>query len=67
MRITVDTDRCEGHGQCVAAAPDVYDLDEEGTVMVLVTDGFDAQAAAAGARACPVSALTVAPATGADR
>jgi len=31
MRVTVDQDRCIAAGQCVAAAPDVFDQrDEDG-------------------------------------
>lgn len=35
MRITVNSDRCVGAGQCVLSAPDVFDQDEEGLVLVL--------------------------------
>jgi ferredoxin len=41
MRITADTGRCLGAGQCVLSAPDRFDQSEEGTVVVLdpeVTD-----------------------------
>lgn len=29
LRVVVDAERCEGHGQCVLAAPTVFDLDDE--------------------------------------
>ncbi len=35
MRISVDTDRCVGAGQCVLSAPDVFDQDDMGIVLVL--------------------------------
>ena len=36
MRISVDEDRCIGAGQCVAAAPEVFDQrDEDGIVVLL--------------------------------
>ncbi|MEV4434420.1 ferredoxin [Streptomyces sp. NPDC049555] len=35
MRITVDSDRCVGAGQCVLSAPDVFDQDEDGLVTLL--------------------------------
>ncbi|MCD2191509.1 ferredoxin [Actinomycetospora soli] len=28
MKIVVDYELCEGHGECVVAAPEVFDLDE---------------------------------------
>ncbi len=34
-RIAVDIDRCVGGGQCVLAAPEVFDQDDEGLVVVL--------------------------------
>ncbi|WP_205698784.1 ferredoxin [Conexibacter sp. SYSU D00693] len=36
MRVLIDTARCEAHGDCVMAAPDVFDLDEEDNVAVLL-------------------------------
>ncbi len=30
MRIAVDLDKCEDHGQCVFAAPSVFDLNQQG-------------------------------------
>jgi ferredoxin len=30
MRIEVDLDRCQDHGQCVFAAPSVFDLNDDG-------------------------------------
>lgn len=35
MRITADTGRCLGAGQCVLSAPDRFDQSTEGTVLVL--------------------------------
>jgi ferredoxin len=29
MHITVDEDLCEGHGQCMLAAPDFFDLPDD--------------------------------------
>ena len=62
MKIAIDRDRCEGHGQCLAAAPDVFDLDDDGIAVLRtsepITDDLAEQAAAAAA-VCPVAALTV--------
>ena len=30
MKITVDTDRCQGHNRCKAIAPELFQLDEFG-------------------------------------
>ncbi|WP_370501284.1 ferredoxin [Mycolicibacterium sp. jd] len=61
MDITIDRDRCEGHGQCVAVAPDLFDLDDEGIAVLRVdtqaipTD--QAENAAQAVDVCPVAAL----------
>ena len=34
MRVTIDTDRCTGHGRCYALAPDVFDADDDGNGVV---------------------------------
>ena len=34
MRLTVDADRCMGHGRCYAVAPDLLSYDEEGFVTI---------------------------------
>ncbi|MGI5451693.1 ferredoxin [Streptomyces sp. CA-249302] len=39
MKVTVEQDRCVAAGQCVAAAPDVFDQrDEDGVVVLLAED-----------------------------
>ncbi|MFE7421086.1 ferredoxin [Rhodococcus sp. NPDC057529] len=36
MKVTIDQDKCVGAGQCVFAAPDVFDQrDEDGIVILL--------------------------------
>jgi ferredoxin len=35
MKIIVDRDACCGAGQCVLLAPDVFDQDDEGIVVLL--------------------------------
>lgn len=63
MKIDVDLNKCEGHGLCVQVAPDVYGLDDEGYVFLKVQQPIPPEledAAAAGARVCPVAALKVA-------
>ncbi len=36
MRVTVDQDKCVGSGQCVLAAPDVFDQRDEDGIAVLL-------------------------------
>lgn len=61
MDIVIDLAACEGHGLCQQVAPQVYELDEDGYVRLLVTEVTPEleSAAAAGARTCPVAALKV--------
>ncbi|MFF3753629.1 ferredoxin [Streptomyces sp. NPDC002018] len=61
MRIDVDTERCVGAGQCVLSAPEVFDQDDHGIVMVL-EDPADEPARDAVRQAgmvCPSQAITV--------
>ncbi|MCA1673218.1 MAG: ferredoxin [Actinobacteria bacterium] len=61
MRVEVDPDICEGHGQCNAVAPEVYDLDDGGYCLIRNPEVPAPQEAAAeeGALGCPVYAITV--------
>lgn len=60
MRIGIDRGRCEGHGQCEAAAPRVLRLDDN-AVPVLNFDGevplYLEEDARAAVSCCPVAAL----------
>jgi len=38
VRVTIDQDRCQGHGRCFSIAPDLFDSDELGNGVV-VGDG----------------------------
>ncbi|HWJ64000.1 MAG TPA: ferredoxin [Acidimicrobiales bacterium] len=62
MRIVFDRDRCQGHGRCYALAPDLFDADDEGYAVVLVTgDLTDEQLANAQLAAdnCPEYAISI--------
>ena len=62
MRIAFDREKCQGHGRCYALAPDLFDADDEGYAVVLVSgDLADDQVAAAQLAAdnCPEYAITV--------
>ena len=36
MNITVDLERCEGFASCVVTAPELFDLDDERSVAVVL-------------------------------
>jgi ferredoxin len=38
MKVTVDHDRCEGHGKCVTAAPKIFELRDDDLSYVLVDE-----------------------------
>ncbi len=61
VRVEVNPNICEGHGQCNAVAPEIYDLDDGGYCVIRnpeVAPDLEPQAEA-GALACPVQAITV--------
>ncbi|MGO1050228.1 ferredoxin [Crossiella sp. CA198] len=61
MKIIVDRDKCCGAGQCVLAAPDLFDQDDDGIVLLLnatpAPAGFGAARDAA--TLCPAAAITI--------
>jgi ferredoxin len=62
MRIVADTTRCVGAGQCVIAAPDVFDqTDDEGLVVVNQPEPADElmEYVVAAVAACPAQALSL--------
>jgi ferredoxin len=62
MRIVFDRDKCQGHGRCYALAPELFDADEEGYSVVLVSGELSADQVAAAQLAadnCPEYALAV--------
>ncbi|QCB95934.1 ferredoxin [Arthrobacter sp. PAMC25564] len=62
MKIVLDRPRCEGHGLCEEAAPQLMHLDDDGELVLDVeaVDNGDLEAAKAAVRVCPVAALRVA-------
>ncbi|MFI5613618.1 ferredoxin [Amycolatopsis sp. NPDC051903] len=59
--ISTDQTRCQGYGNCAAAAPEVFDLGDTGVVEVLKQnpDGPELERAREAATLCPVQAITV--------
>ena len=35
MKVTVDEDRCAGHGMCLTLCPEVFDLGEDGWAVAI--------------------------------
>jgi ferredoxin len=62
MHIVFDRDKCQGHGRCYALAGELFDADDEGYAVVLVSGELsDDQVATAQLAAdnCPEYAITV--------
>jgi ferredoxin len=38
MRVSVDAERCQGHGRCTLLCPEVFDVDDEGHALVIQTE-----------------------------
>ncbi|ALG86134.1 ferredoxin [Gordonia phthalatica] len=60
-KIIADLNACQGYANCVVAADDVFDIDDDGKVVLLkieVPENDRARVEEA-ARSCPVSALKV--------
>ncbi|MFI9384993.1 ferredoxin [Kutzneria sp. NPDC052558] len=61
MHITADRERCVGAGQCVLAAPAVFDQDDDGLVAPLTVDPEtgDQDAVRQAVNVCPSSAIWI--------
>ncbi|MTD54756.1 ferredoxin [Amycolatopsis pithecellobii] len=62
MKVTVDAALCNGHGECVIEAPEVFTLpDDSETVELLVAEPDEAlrEKVTRAAALCPVAALIV--------
>lgn len=63
MRVTVDFDRCQSNGICMDAAPEVFEVREDGFLYVLEDEPGPAlhKAVEDAARRCPTQAITLGP------
>ncbi len=68
MRVEVDLKKCQDHGQCVYAAPDLFSLDDDGRLALRsqATDVYEAEVDEAiadelheAAEVCPLQAIAV--------
>ncbi|AVV45875.1 ferredoxin [Streptomyces sp. ID05-04B] len=60
MKVVVDMNKCQDHGQCVFAAPDVFSLDDGGR-LAYVPDADDAlrDEVEEAADVCPLQAIRI--------
>lgn len=62
MQVSIDDEKCQGHGRCYALAPTVFEPDDIGQGQVIgdgaVAEGEEDQARLAAAN-CPELAITV--------
>lgn len=58
-QVLVDVEKCVAGGACAVLAPSVFDLDDDGVVILLKTEveGEDEEAAIDAADACPGNAI----------
>ncbi len=59
MKIVVDRNVCISAADCVAIAPNTFELDEEGKVCVKDPKGHDKDTILEAAKACPVACIYV--------
>jgi ferredoxin len=62
MQVSIDQDKCVGAGQCVFAAPEVFDQREDDGVVILLTEEPAEELHAAtreAAHLCPALAIVV--------
>ncbi|KQY58252.1 ferredoxin [Aeromicrobium sp. Root495] len=60
MKITVDFDHCEVHGDCVVAAPEVFDIGDDDDVVQVLDDNPGEELRTkveTAAKMCPVAAI----------
>lgn len=61
MKVTVDDDRCRGHGVCCSLCPEVFDLTDAGYAAVLTSEVPQdlEEAVLTAVDGCPERAITV--------
>ena len=62
MRVNLDTEKCQGHNRCYALAPELFDVDDYGTAVLLIDGEVPAdlqEKARLAAANCPEFAITL--------
>lgn len=57
MKITVDRGKCQGQRNCISAAPNVFDFDEEFKAVVADPKGEGDERILNAAKICPTKAI----------
>jgi ferredoxin len=59
LEVDIDRDACMGSGNCIYAAPGVFDLDDDSVAILVDTAGSPENDVITAARNCPTHAITV--------
>ncbi len=59
MKVKIDRDLCVGIGNCVAAAPTVFQLDKENKAIVLDISSAEKDKIMTAAESCPMNAIII--------
>ncbi|MCI2418358.1 ferredoxin [Saccharopolyspora sp. K220] len=61
LKLTANLEMCQGYANCVVAADDAFDIDDDGLVVLLKHEVPEEERARleAAVRTCPVSALSI--------
>jgi ferredoxin len=61
MKVVVNWSLCDGNGNCVAAAPEIFELDDDDQLQILMEEFGEElrDKAQTAVRSCPKNALTL--------
>ena len=61
MKIRIDWDLCQGHANCMGDAPEVFSVDDDGKLTVLLEEPGEAlrDKVQSAVRYCPTGAISV--------
>lgn len=59
LRVVIDRDLCVGFADCVAEAPDAFEIDDEGIAVLTTPEKAGRARFLDACAACPVDAITV--------
>ena len=64
LKILIDRDSCDGYGNCLFVAPEIFDLDDENKVILLTEDVTDenSELIDLAINECPMRAIATGPA-----